>query len=86
MVTLGEAIKLTQIREKEVVWLRQKGKRACGLASESIPFLLSDVRKRFDFKKVMVHNINRHLGFDEYGGFEFVVTGVRFDEIAEVHS
>lgn len=80
MITLGEAIKLTQIRENEVVWLRQKGKRACGLTFDSVPVMLSDVRKRFDFKKVMVHNINYRSNLDDYGGFEFVVTGPRFEE------
>ena len=79
MITLGEAIKLIQVRESTLVRLRQKGIRTCGLPFDCKYFAINEMRKQFDFKKVMVYSIKPTFTFNEYDCLEFVVTGPGFE-------
>lgn len=82
MITLGEAIKITKISEDEIVWLCPKGKERSVVETDSKPYTLSSMRKKLDFKRVMVHRIKPSFDWDgKYFGLEFIVTGPKVDEL-----
>lgn len=81
MITLREAIKLTKIISPgELLFLRPVGRTAAGFAREAKAFTLKEVLEKFDLRAVKVHEITPCLDGFIFEGFEFVVSGPRFDE------
>lgn len=70
MVTLKEAIALCNIRENEVVYLKQDDE-----LSMAIPITLSQIRAKYDMKNTMVFNIKPHFCCEDYVGMEFGIKG-----------
>ena len=68
MINLKEALKVTKIKEEEVVWLKDK-------YSEE-PYTLAEIRKYFDMKNTEVSSIDVKFFSSEYAGLEFEVTGI----------
>ena len=71
MITLKEALKVTKIKEEEVVWLKDKSS-----TFDEEPYTLAEIRKYFDMNNTEVSSIGVKFLFSEYGGLEFEVTGI----------
>lgn len=80
MVCLKEVLNLTKPNDCSTLWLRRAGTRRCGIAYDSKPMTLKEVRERLDMKAVMVHEIKPKFLCNDYGGMEYVVTGPGFDK------
>lgn len=79
MITLSQAIKLTEDALNYGVYLRRAGDRW----TRSEWFLLKTIREQADMKRIKVHKIGFHPVFSEYSGtdLEFEVSGEGVEEL-----
>lgn len=72
MVTLKEAIKLADIQEDELVYLKQEGSSKF----DRELMTLREIRNKLDMKNLKVVSIKPSFSFDgEFQGMEFVLKG-----------
>lgn len=79
MITLSQAIKLTEDALNYGVYLRRAGDRWTG----GKWFTLKTIREQADMKKIEVHKIGFHPVFSEYSdtNLEFEVSGDGVEEL-----
>ena len=75
MITLSEAFKVCDI-DGEYLWFR-----ATDNPRESYLIDEHKVRKLFDMKKVKVHKICLAFSYDDFYGWDFLVSGITSEEL-----
>ena len=71
MITLKEAIKLTDIKDRELCYIRNKGSDKNGGKYLTI----KEIRDKFDMKNTFVTKITPRFSFyGDYNGIEFEIT------------
>ena len=72
MITLSEAFKLCAIRDDECIKFTKAGEDARWLTLNPI-YTGSEIRRRFDMKRIHVHRITPLFSWGEYEGWLFTV-------------
>ena len=81
MITLIHAVRLCQLDDSEIVWLRPKGARRI----ESSLLSVKNMKRRLNMRAVKVLHIDVDFGYDgEWNGWEFEVTGITPEELHKV--
>lgn len=68
MISLYEALNLTQAYNFNVVWIREKENR--------MPYSMEELKMKFDLKNTMVCRIQPCFICGDYEGFEFTINEV----------
>lgn len=69
MISLREAFHLCNVRDDEVIFLREEGSPRY----YNTPFTGKEIRNKYDMRKVSAVHIRPALDFGEYVGMEFEV-------------
>lgn len=74
MITLKEAIKLTDIKDMELCYIRNKGSNK----HDGKYLTIKEIRDKFDMKNTFVTKITPRFSFyGDYNGIEFEITSIK---------